>query len=162
MKYRPEGSAVNPFLSFTAVFFRPFPVLFSRHRPASEQYKSTRYLRILDNERYTSPCLLEVLLCFLAVSCLSCSPNNVGVGFAIWSDVHKFHFFDDDRYLFCFVLMTEQVDQEVEVFDGVISAVEKRLDIGVNPFINLSMVIFLCSSKAYIVDGFGLNCFLLS
>jgi hypothetical protein len=87
---------------------------------------------------------LEVLLGKLDIPGITCSLYHVVKRFFIWLDLHEVHFLQDvvDPGLEVLRrLFRDEVEQEIEVFEGVGPRVEEALDLDVDPLVDLLVVV---------------------
>lgn len=72
-----------------------------------------------------------------------CCFDHIIIGNLIWFYLHKLHLANHLRNALYLLLMAQQIHKEIEVFKRVLSLVEKRLDVGIDSFVDLSMMVLL-------------------
>lgn len=88
-------------------------------------------------------CAFEVAFCQLRVLLQGGCLYHIVVGPLVGCDLHHLHLLDHFGDVFELVLVSQQVDQEIEVFQVVLPLVEEGLKVCVDAFVDIPMVVFL-------------------
>jgi hypothetical protein len=91
----------------------------------------------------TLDCTLEVKFSLGSVFLHGGSFDHVVIGFLIGYELQQLHFADHLGDGLEFALVAEEVDQEVEVFEVVLSLVEESFEVGVDSLVDVPVVVFL-------------------